>query len=139
MKPINFSNKRTLTALACLTLLAACGPMDNRYDDSNGYYTSGRDDHYPALVGRAPDYERYVTYGDHDDHYSRDGRLHQPYGRRTITLNNGQKIPEYMFPERGMCRVWFADRLNVNQPNIQSCEYVRSRPVPKGAYVIYGR
>ena len=51
--------------------------------------------------------------------------------------DSGLTVPKDMFPPRGMCRVWFVQSTPFEQPDIESCNDIKSR-VPAGAYVIYG-
>lgn len=144
MKRTPFSSKRMMTAFACVSLvslMAACGP-DNGYYDSDGRYVQSTASHgdYPNLGGRNPDYDYYAR-GDKDDRYAEypyERRGYYDRSDRYITLDNGLRIPEQMFPSRGMCRVWFADRSLADQPDIQECRRIKKR-VPRGGYLIYGR
>ena len=71
-----------------------------------------------------------TTYSyDRAGYYNQDGSY--------IGVHSDFAVPPDMFPARGMCRVWFPDRRPVNQPDIESCDGIKSR-VPVGAYVIYG-
>jgi hypothetical protein len=131
---------RTIASLACvslLTLVSACAtPSDGYYDANGNYvpynrYNQVAHDHSPlpggtntyANNGYAPaySYDR-AGYYDHNGYY--------------IAMDGGLNVPQGMFPPRGMCRVWFADRVN-DQPPVESCNGIQSR-VPAGAYVIYG-
>lgn len=142
MTNIHFTTKRTLTAIACLSLvsmLAACG-ANNGYYDAKGNYISSESP-YNAKKGHAGRNHNEYSAQDDEDHYS--DRSH--YDRRGyydrngdyITTDDGLNVPENMFPARGMCRVWFTDRQPSNQPAVESCNSIKSR-VPAGAYVIYG-
>lgn len=123
--------KRLATALACTSLLAtlaACGTPDGGYYDRNGNWiaTSRPHEitdrkHAPLPGGTKPYYSRAGYYDANGYYLARDAFYVEPA----------------MYPPRGMCRVWFADRPVHAQPPIESCEDIQYR-VPAGAYVVYG-
>lgn len=125
-----------ITCFSALTLLAACGEQEGYYD-SNGNYvapsnvtTQAQRNHAPS-PGHSGD-----GYGhEHHDRYDRAG--YYDYNGYYIAKDGGLNVPEDMSPPRGMCRVWFVDRVPANQPAVESCDSIKSR-VPAGAYVIYG-
>jgi len=127
-----------LTCVSLLTLLSACGTPDDGYYDANGNYipynryNREAHDHAP-LPGGTHEPGAYTTtvttYSyDRPGYYS---------GARYYTTMNGLTAPEDMLPPPGMCRIWFPDRTEDDQPGIESCDGIRRR-VPAGAYVIYG-
>jgi hypothetical protein len=141
---------RKLTTLACVSvmaLLSACGTPNDGYYDANGNYVPNNPynrtahDHSPLPGGTAE--HRYdnpnrgvTTTTTTTYNYDRAGYYNQ-YGEYVGMDNSNVVVPNDMFPGRGMCRVWFPDRVPPNQPGIESCNGIQSR-VPAGAYVIYG-
>lgn len=138
---------RILPSLACLSLLsllAACDEPSRGYYDESGRYI------YNSSNSSAP-FQHDVTTRDHarndaayhharrdEGTYTYDRRGYYDYeGTYSATYNNGMTVPSTMFPGRGLCRVWFADRTLSNQPAVESCTNIKQR-VPAGAYVIYG-
>lgn len=130
---------RPLPTLACVSmiaLLAACGQSSDGYYDANGDYQ------YNAANASAP-FAHDVTLRDHAKNanpkntYDRRG-YRDNYGNYVADNEDiGMSVPNSMFPPRGMCRVWFTNRNNVDQPPVESCNRIRTR-MPAGAYVIYG-
>lgn len=133
-----------LTALACIslaTLLSACGTPDGGYYDANGNWipnnpNNATRNHAPLPGGTHDAY-------DNDDYRHRHHVTTYSYDRPGYYNTSGYYdrleggAPASMMPPRGMCRVWFTDRLPENQPRIESCDGIQYR-VPEGAYVIYG-
>ncbi len=123
---------RTITCLSLVSFMAACAPSG--YYDSNGEYRSyGKSDsfrHGNAMAGTPNTnvYPAEVTYS-RAGYYDRNGYY--------IATDSGPRVPQSFFPPRGMCRVWFADRVANDQPRVESCSGIQNR-VPVGAYVIYG-
>ena len=148
---------KTLSTVALMSLLSACGTPSDGYYDANGNfvpnnpYNRTNHDHAPLPGGTHPP----ETYNDaYTDRY--DDGIHG--GRKTVTttttysydrpgyynangyydtMEGGATVPSDMFPSHGMCRVWFPSRPALNQPPVESCDGIQSR-VPAGAYVIYG-
>jgi len=134
-----------MSACICLvSLLSACGtPSDGYYDANGNYipynrYNQEAHPHGPLPGGthdsRDNDRQSYTTvtttttydragYYDHNGNYT--------------AMDRDLRVSDNMFPSHGMCRVWFPDRSDSNQPRIESCDGIQSR-VPTGAYVIYG-
>lgn len=146
MTNIKFSTKRILTLLACVSaasLLSACGVPDGGYYDVNGNYVptdtpynmkTGA--HSPMPGGNPNSVSDRENNRSEYPHYTRRG--YYDYNGYYMDKRSGLNVPKDMFPPRGMCRVWFTDRVGYNeQPDIESCDGIRSR-VPAGAYVIYG-
>lgn len=140
MKKPYASSKRGLLWLACLSLtsvLTACGTPDGGYYDRNGNWIATNTPRnmeggkHPPLPGG--------TYNPayYDDDYMYDRRGYYDVNGYYVTDIRGTVVPESMFPPRGMCRVWFTNRVPADQPAVESCVGIRSR-VPAGAYVIYG-
>ena len=150
---------RIAIKLACLSLvtaLAACGP--DGYYDSRGHYHTGS-----ATDSSQYDGVHMDRYGHSEENYYVDNsavkgdsagvigydRAKDPdvvtykrsgyYDRNGyyIATDSGPNVPRAYFPPRGMCRVWFMDRMAVDQPPIESCRGIQSR-VPDNAYVVYG-
>ena len=148
MTHIHFSYARSLALLASVSLvslLTACGTPDGGYYNEHGTYIPTDTPHnmteraHAPLPGGNPDYhsdrENAAYYEDNYPHYTRRG--YYDYNGYYIESNGDLEIPKGMFPHRGMCRVWFTDRLPSQQPAVESCNSIQSR-VPAGAYVIYG-
>lgn len=147
---------RTLTLLTCLSgavLLSACGYPDYGYYDANGNYVPAPNATTEAQRVRSPspgqphhDYyrDRYdnTYYGDRrvvetTTTYTYDRPGYYDYNGYYVGERGAFNVPRGMFPPRGMCRVWFPDRLPENQPPVETCVGIRDR-VPAGAYVVYG-
>ncbi len=140
---------RIIPSLACisaLSLLAACGGQDGYYDNNGNYIappnatTDAQRVHSPSPGQSSGDY--YRERHPHKRHgngkpYNYERRGYYDDNGYYIDGNDELNVPEDMFPPRGMCRVWFTDRVPSRQPGIESCTNIRSR-VPAGAYVIYG-
>jgi len=140
---------RTVSSLACvslISLLSACTTPDSGYYDTHGNWIANNPNNanrsHAPLPGGTRDDSAYddnhavtttVTTTTYD--YDRPGYYN--YDGTYIGTRSNFKVPKDMFPPRGMCRVWFADRVPVNQPPVESCDGIKSR-VPAGAYVIYG-
>lgn len=152
MTHIYYSGVRSLalfTSLSLVTLLAACGTPDGGYYDANGNYMPTDTPHnmkkssHSPLPGGTRYYHSDRTYNNagYNDNYSEHPyythRGYYDYNGYYIARDNSLTVPQDMFPPRGMCRVWFADRALSNQPDIESCNDIRAR-LPNGAYVIYG-
>jgi hypothetical protein len=145
MTNIHFTTRRTLTAIACLSLvsmLAACGNPNEGYYNSSGKFIdtshNGTLQPRPPVMGIAPQNARNESYPERysdDVRYTRRG--YYDYNGYYMAKDSGLNVPVDMFPRRGMCRVWFTDRDMLEQPSVESCEGIKSR-VPAGAYVIYG-
>lgn len=136
---------RTVTLLACISLaslLSACGGPSEGYYDANGNYVRNssynketrayepirsEDRNNPRIDDSSPIHST-TTY---------DRRGYYDYNGDYVEREDGLNVPQDMFPPRGMCRVWFKDRVPANQPSVESCDGIKSR-VPAGAYVIYG-
>ena len=144
----HFSTTRNVKLLSCLSLvalLAACGEPGRGYYDANGNWVSTstvRKPHAPLPGGPGPHkpgphkYESRSDYNDYDSYrYTRRG--YYDSNGYYIARDGGLTAPVDMFPPRGMCRVWFVSRTDADQPDVESCDGIRSR-VPAGAYVIYG-
>ena len=147
----------TLTGLACIAMLGACGTPDRGHYDSNGNYIPPANATTPAQRNHAPspgygrdyygdDYRRgyrgdYRSYYDEPpvivDDYPYDRRGYYDYNGYYVTLDDRVGVPQEFFPPRGMCRVWIPNRIPEHQPGVESCVGIQSR-VPNGAYVIYG-
>jgi len=142
---------RILSSLACISLMAllsACGTPSDGYYDANGNWIATNPNNANHSHAPLPGGTHDTRYDEYDDnhpaattvttttytydragYYNRDGSY--------IGADSSFAVPQNMFPPRGMCRVWFADRTPDNQPSIESCDGIKSR-VPAGAYVIYG-
>jgi len=122
---------RTIACLSLASVIASCTPAG--YYDSNGEYRSyGSSDsfrHENAMAGTPVSHAYPDTTYDRAGYYDRNGYY--------IARDNGPRVSDELFPPRGMCRIWFADRPADDQPRVESCNGIRSR-VPAGAYVIYG-
>lgn len=143
------TSTRILTFLACasvVSLVSACGTPNGGYYDANGNYIATDTPHNISTNAHSPlpggthryhadtvDY--YDGYYQENSHYSRRGYYDD--NGNYIAKDSALTVPQNMFPPRGMCRVWFTDRATTDQPDIESCNGIRSR-VPAGAYVIYG-
>lgn len=129
---------RALTLATCVSaaaLLSACGTPNGGYYDANGNYnptgspyTIKEDKHSPLPGGVRP-------YDDENFRYRRAG--YYDYNGYYLDRSTNMRVPESMLPPRGMCRVWFIERVAADQPGIESCDGIYSR-VPVGAYVIFG-
>lgn len=138
---------RSLTSLACLcslSLLTACGAQDGYYDTNGNYVappnatTDVHRRHSPSPGGSSDDYYGRRHHDRYDNGtYAYERRGYYDYDGYYIDRDDHLNAPESMFPPRGMCRVWFTDRVPSKQPGIESCDGIRTR-VPDGAYVIYG-
>ncbi|MFZ4125144.1 MAG: hypothetical protein ACOYJ2_03620 [Rickettsiales bacterium] len=143
MKKIHFSTTSKLAFVACASLLTACGPSSGYYDTKGNYVASN------AAYSTQPEYAYSRPNKEHDSYTIRtenDYPPHQTTYQRSgaydhngdyIVSDNPINVPQSMFPERGMCRVWFTNRVPSDQPPIESCDAIQTR-VPAGAYVIYG-
>ncbi len=141
-----FSNNRAIALLACVSvvsMLAACGTPDGGYYNKQGNYVPTdtpyniKNNKHSSMPGGNPnaeadrennrsEYPRYTRRGYYD------------YNGYYMDKNSGLSVPRNMFPPRGMCRVWFPERMGYNeQPAVESCDGIKYR-VPAGAYVIYG-
>ncbi len=139
------SKLRMVTIAGCVSavaLLAACGTPDGGYYDKNGNYVptdtpyNMRTNAHSPMPGGNPDY--LADREDNNREYPRFKRRgYYDYNGYYIARDSGLTVPSDMFPPRGMCRVWFVDRMVDEQPGIESCDGIRYR-VPAGAYVIYG-
>jgi len=137
---------RSFTYLACVSLvslLSACGTPDSGYYDANGNwipynrYNREAHDHSPLPGGTHPPYDDHHQVTTTVTTYTYDRPGYYDYNGYYMAMDSGLNVPQDMFPPRGMCRVWFPDRVALHQPGIESCDGIRSR-VPAGAYVIYG-
>ncbi len=148
MNTIRFSTTRTLTLLACASLLTACGAGKGYYDNKGNFiagetpYGTTQARHEPGRKVndnsdqiREYDSSAHGNYAPYRTTYERSG-FYDHNGDYSIS-DNPINVPQNMFPQRGMCRVWFTNRVPANQPAIESCDAIKSR-VPAGAYVIYG-
>lgn len=135
------SHLRTLLACACLMpVLAACEAPDGGYYDKNGNwiatgspYAVSKQSHAPLPGGPRDGY-----YDEDNSYYKYDRRgYYDSYGTYVVAVPVMTSVPDSMFPPRGMCRVWFPDRMLTDQPRVESCNGIHSR-VPAGAYVIFG-
>ena len=131
---------RPLPTLACVSmiaLLAACAQTSDGYYDANGDYqyynanTPAPFAHNVTMRDRAKNASPKNAYT-----YDRRG-YYDNYGNYVADNEEGMSVPNNMFPPRGMCRIWFTNRNNVDQPPVESCNRIRTR-LPAGAYVIYG-
>lgn len=131
----------SVAALACVavvSLLAGCAEPSGYYDQ-NGHYVlhntpHNAKDHPQSFNSRKnTDYDYQPSHSAYD--YDRRGYYNQ--NGYFVPTDSAHTVPENMFPPRGMCRVWFTERANMDQPAIESCDGIKSR-VPAGAYVIYG-
>lgn len=144
---------RTTTSLICLStlsLLTACGmgmPDDGSYD-TNGNYLPPRNATTDAQRNGAPNPSANTGSSYSDYHSGAQDKKHNGhnynYDRRGYYDADGHyykmldlEAPDGMMPPRGMCRVWFPDRVPSQQPDMESCGKMRTR-VPAGAYMIYG-
>lgn len=142
MTNIHFTTRYTRTAIVCLSLFSILGACsaNNGYYDAKGNYISSRSSYNTNDDRTGRTHHEDTTHTDDDDHSEYSHYDHRGYYDRNgdyITKKNGLNVPENMFPPRGMCRVWFANRRVSEQPDIESCKGLTSR-VPSGAYVIYG-
>jgi hypothetical protein len=129
--------------LSLITFVTACEQGTNTgYYDGNGNYVP-TDTPYNMRTGAhspMPGGNDNVSYDRENNrseyqHYTRRGYYnHDGY---YMAKDSGIKVDKNMFPPRGMCRVWFANTIASEQPDIESCDDIRQR-VPAGAYVIYG-
>lgn len=128
-----------ITMVALLPLLSACGSPDYGYYDNNGNWiaptgsTETQRRHSPSPGLRTDD--RYYNDDVRVIRYERPG--YYDYYGNYITVESRVGAPRNMLPPRGMCRVWFPDRVAEDQPRVESCNGIQYR-VPAGAYVIYG-
>lgn len=124
-----------LLMLCSATVLASCA--DRSYHDANGIYRSGtiKDDdfrHERNVMAGSPNRVlpmTPVTYGE-AGYYDR-------RGSRIAAMDGGPRVERQYHPPKGMCRLWFIDRVTQNQPKVDSCANVHTA-VPAGAYVMYG-
>lgn len=121
------------TVFLVLTILVACGSPQGYYDEHGNYIGSRVVEDYPHHLSRYGD-DRSIARNTVTI-YERPG--YYDYNGYYIATDPGLRVPQEMFPPRGMCRVWLPDRDVANQPRVESCEGIRAR-VPVGAYVIYG-
>jgi hypothetical protein len=153
MTNIYFSGNRALTLIASvslISLLTACGGANNESYTSNGSYSPMDTPHNTAAnthsspadgtgdhrSNRRDDNDSYYD----DSHYEINRYGHNGYYERNgyyVARNSGVAVPQEMFPPQGMCRMWFMERLASDQPDVESCNGIRSR-APNGAYIIYG-
>ena len=156
-----------LLALAASTaLLGACDPhYDNGYYDANGNYVSVPDTHVGADRNKAAWPGKPIGYYDDSNNYNNDPSYVPPARRvvrttRVVTTDvdgtyvyelpgvynlsgdylgtaaqNG--IPSRIAPSRGLCTVYFPDRMNYDQPNPQSCNGLMER-APSGSLIVFG-
>ena len=139
----------TLASVSMLAMLAACGHSADGYYDANGryqYYNSSADSSYiPDTMPRdraRNDGRRYgndITQHDrdsaayhhanrHEGTYSYDRRGYYDFNGNYMDENQDSlSVPAKMFPPRGMCRVWFTDRMNNEQPRAESCNRINER------------
>lgn len=141
----NNSKMRCLAIAGCISvasLLAACGTPDGGYYDKNGNYVPTDTPHniqenaHSPMPGGNPNAE-YDREHDRSAYPRYKRRGYYDYNGYYISRDSGLDVPSDMFPPRGMCRVWFVDRVLADQPEVESCNGIRNR-VPAGAYVIYG-
>jgi len=132
-----------ICGIAATALLAACSSNPtNGYYDANGQFVPYNQVnrsaaiHAPnsgAVTVTTPEYDndrvRVVTSYDRAGYYDYNGYY--------LGMDSGLNVPEDMFPQRGMCRIWFPHRSLAEQPPIESCHHVQER-VPMGAYVVFG-
>lgn len=147
---------KTLACVGLLAALTACGDDNGYYDSLGNWHAKGPDarsnkagwsgetykgnNYYTDNSARRGDSARVTDYDRAKD------RDRSPYKRAGYYDYNGRYIPasasvpyvdRSYFPPRGMCRVWFVDRDEWDQPEPESCVGIRYR-IPEGAYVIYG-
>jgi len=132
---------RTLTSLACvslISLLSACASPDAGYYDANGNWIAKNPNNANHSHSPLPGGTYNQDRADYDaPAYTYTRRGYYDYNGYYIAKDGGLNVPTDMFPPRGMCRVWFAERSPDSQPAVESCSDIKSR-VPAGAYVIYG-
>jgi hypothetical protein len=129
---------RKLTLYAGLLLLiSACSTPDGGYYDANGnwiaYNRYSKGSVHPPLPGGPHKPEQLDRYGPHT--YMNRGFYDE--NADYFSSVDGLNIPEDMFPEIGMCRVWFPERGPEYQPPIKPCKEIKS-PIPAGSYVVSG-
>jgi hypothetical protein len=130
------STAKLLLCTSLLATLAACATPDGGYYDKNGNWIATDTPHNRSEGNHAPLPGGVTHYYDDDYHYySRRG--YYDYSGEYVSDYRGTPVPSGMFPPRGMCRVWFSDRMVANQPPIESCVGIRDR-APEGSFVIYG-
>jgi hypothetical protein len=137
----------SLICLSALSLLTACGNPNDGYYDANGTYippanttTEAQRIHAPSPTEHMGEYyadHRYGHYVEPSSYYYDRRGYYDYYGNYYSSLASGAGVPEGMLPPRGMCRVWFPDRVPSEQPKIESCNDIHAR-APMGTYVIYG-
>ena len=142
-------NTRSLLVLTCISavlLLSACGSPDKGYYNDNNRFVRTDTPHnmtkrehvareVPDDNYRGNNSNRYVNDDDvysHAGYYNRHG-----YNLEDRGMNGNIDVPAGMVPPRGMCRVWFANRVADEQPNPETCKGIKNR-VPSGAFVVYG-
>ncbi len=132
MTHIHFTGMRALSLLVCVSLVALLTACGNGYYDANGNYTAT--DNAP-LNRKEADNTYYNNDASESSRYTRRG--YYDYNGYYAESDGVLEVPQGMFPHRGMCRVWFTDRLPSQQPAVESCNGIQSR-APAGTYVIYG-
>lgn len=146
------SVKKTSALMCCMAtaaLLAACSSNPtNGYYDSNGQFVPYNPANRSAAI-HSPNSGAAVTTvttSGYDNGYenetvrvvtSYDRAGYYDYNGYYLGLDSGLNVPEDMFPQRGMCRIWFPHRSLTEQPAIESCHHIQQR-VPAGAYVVFG-
>lgn len=137
-----------ICGVAVTALLAACSSNPtNGYYDANGQFVPYNPENRNAAI-HAPNSGAAVTVTtpDYDNGYEND-RVHvvmaydregvYDYNGYYLGTDSGLHVPDDMYPQHGMCRIWFPHRPYSEEPPVESCHHIQER-VPAGAYVVFG-
>lgn len=115
---------RTLITLSLMSALMACA--DSSYHDSNGMYRSGtikNDDfrHEQHVMAGSPSRVIPLTQASY-----RQAGYYDRHSKFIAAMDGGPHVEKQYHPPRGMCRLWFVDRIAENQPDVDYCAHVHT-------------
>ena len=155
-----------LACVSTVALLAACDPhYDNGYYDANGNYVSSENGANVTQKNHNNDVwpGKPIGYYNDSNNYNNDPSYvppaHHVVRTTTVTTDDGaylyeragvynlqgdylgsassNGIPSRITPSRGMCMVYFPDRMNNDQPQPQSCNGLMEH-APAGSLIVFG-
>ncbi len=149
-------NKGMILGLLSIVSLTACGADYGYYDSNNVFHRyarpgnvesgtatpGGASDPRPVSRSSVHKEDGQVVYKTPDDNrapYDFSGVGYYDYqGNIIYPTPISLIIPGHMMPPTGYCRVWFTNRLPLQQPSVQSCESIRAQVIPSDAYIVSG-